>query len=128
MKKLGLLAIIVAFVISSCFVEFDPTAGGKAPRYGTTNGPQRVEGKGKGFNASVNIVVTLSVVDGMIVDAQITHSDTPSHANPIINPAQGPNGLIVQNNSFDYLDNVSGATATRRGLQAAGNDAIGKIQ
>lgn len=113
---LSITAAAVLFVLGSCIIELEPPT--PAPPWGDTS--ETIRGTGRGFKS--DIVLNVTFVNGMIRGIVANHDDTPSFADPFIRSAIP---LAIAANSFEasIFDGLAGATATRNGFIAAGNQA-----
>ena len=113
---------VLSFLLSACFVEFDPSDVQREPARGSFSGT--LTGSERGYAGTITVTLTLS--NGEIRNAVVEHTETPSYGGVLINNAQGPNGLIVNSNGFNYLtpQAISGSTITGNALRAAGESAL----
>ena len=70
------------------------------------------------------VTVKLTLVKGKITAVDVNHFETPGLGLDLIDRAKP---LIIQANSFDPVDGLTGATVTKNALIEAGKQALAKI-
>ena len=88
---------------------------------------QRYTGEVEGISMQGHggaLTVKLTLVNGKITDVDVAHFETPGLGLDLIDRAKP---LIIQANSFDPVDGLTGATVTKNALIEAGKQALGKI-
>ena len=70
------------------------------------------------------VTVKLTLVNGIITAVDVAHFESPGFGHDLIDQAKP---LIIQANSFDPVDGLTGATVTKNALMEAGKQALDKI-
>ena len=94
---------------------------------GFANDQQRYTGEVEGSSMQGHggpVTVKLTLVKGKITAVDVTHFETPGLGLDLIDRAKP---LIIQANSFDPVDGLTGATVTKNALIEAGKQALAKI-
>ena len=113
-KKRALAASIILIALTGCFAG----CGSQPIRY--TGEVEGTSSKGHGGP----ITVKLTLVKGKITAVDVTHFESPGIGLDFIEQAKP---LIIQANSFDPVDGLTGASVTKSALMEAGKQALDKI-
>lgn len=113
------IAVVVLYVVLAAFGIFAIVRSTKKVAYadGTWSGT------GNGRNGPID--VSLVIEDGRIMSASLVSMQESEYALPAVNEILRQ---VVQNNSADSYDAVSGATITSKGTIQAARDALSKAK
>ena len=117
MNKTKMIAPVVIWAIT-CLALVGCFVGCNTTRYTGEVEGSSMQGHGG------PITVKLTIVNGKITAVDVTHFETPGLGLDLIERAKP---LIIQANSFDPVDGLTGATVTKNALTEAGKQALGKI-
>jgi len=116
-RTFSILALALGLLLAAC--QNVPTV---APHGDYFTG--QVYGIARGFNAFIRVDLTL--VDGIIVDVDISKVQGVETSGWWEAPFREAPGIIIAGNSVE-LDTISGATDTTRGIRDAGREALARI-
>ncbi|MCL2878508.1 MAG: FMN-binding protein, partial [Acidobacteria bacterium] len=111
------LVAVTGLALAGCFVGCNPANVQQARYTGEVEGSS-MQGHGG------QVTVKLTLVNGIITAVDVAHFESPGFGHDLIDQAKP---LIIQANSFDPVDGLTGATVTKNALMEAGKQALDKI-